>query len=131
MEAAFVRRRNITFDIYLLFSRKQKRRKNVDQFFSRLKEITESFSFIEEQETIIINIFLTNMSDTEIQHHLIHETFGPNNPHQTAINMEIEVQNQTRQNFTTQLTMNSSQANGGYCPAKRQQQFNMNFTRQI
>ena len=60
MEIAFIRPRNITFDWYVFFSRKQKKGETVEQFYSILKELAENCDFENRDEVIIRDIFITN-----------------------------------------------------------------------
>ena len=41
MESAFIRQRNITFDRYVLLTTKQTRGESIEQFFGKLKELSE------------------------------------------------------------------------------------------
>ena len=74
MEIAFIRPRNITFDRYLFFSRKQKKGETVEQFYSILKELAENCDFENREEAIIRDIFITNMLDDDIQRELLRDT---------------------------------------------------------
>ena len=57
MEIAFIRPRNITFDRYVFFSRKQKKGGTVEQFYSILKELAENCDFENLEEAIITDTF--------------------------------------------------------------------------
>ena len=77
MEIAFIRPRNITFDCYVFFSRKQKKGEMVEQFYSILKELAENCHLENREEVIIRDIFITNMLDDDIQRELLRDTVDP------------------------------------------------------
>ena len=95
-EIAFIRPRNITFDRYMFFSRKQKKSGSVEQFYSILKELAENCDFENREEVKIRDIFITNMLDGDIQHKLLRETVDPERALSIALNMEVGHQNQQR-----------------------------------
>ena len=74
MEIAFIRPRNITFDRYVFFSRKQKKGKTVEQFYSIFKELAENNQYI--------------------QH--FRDTVDPERAFSIAVNREMGHQNQQR-----------------------------------
>ena len=96
MEIAFIRPRNITFDRYVFFSRKQKKGETVEQFYSILKELAENFDFENREEAIIRDIFITNMLDDDIQRELLRDTVEPERALSIAVNVEMGNQNQQR-----------------------------------
>ena len=96
MKIAFIRTRNITFDCYVYFSRKQKKGETVEQFYSLLKELAENCDFENREEVIIRDIFVTNTLDDEIQRELLRDTFDPDRALSIAVNMEMGNQNQQR-----------------------------------
>ena len=96
MKIAFIRPRNITFDRYMFFSRKQKKGETVKQFYSILKKLAENCDFENGEEVIIRDIFITNMLDDEIQSELLRDTLDPERALSIAVNMEIGHQNQQR-----------------------------------
>ena len=96
MEIAFIRPRNITFDRYVFFSRKQKKGESVEQFYSVLKELAENCDFENREEAIIRDIFITNMLDDDIQRELLRDTVEPERALSIAVNMEMGNQNQQR-----------------------------------
>ena len=77
MEIAFIRPRNINFDRYLFFSKKQKKGETVEQFYSILKELAEYCDFENREEVIIRDFFITSMLDDDIQRELLRDTVGP------------------------------------------------------
>ena len=113
MEIAFIRPRNITFDRYVFFARKQKKGETVEQFYSILKELAESCDFENREEAIIRgDIFITNMLDDDIQRELLRDTVEPERALSIAVNMEMGNQNQQRissNNGATGNTVNAIQ----------------------
>ena len=77
MEMAFIRPRNITFDRYVFFSRKQKIGETVEQFYNILKELAENCDLENRDEVIIRDIFFANMLDDDIQRELLRDTVDP------------------------------------------------------
>ena len=96
MEIAFIRPRNITFDRYVFFSRKQKKGETVEQFYSILKELAENCDFEHREEVKIRDIFITNMLDDDIQRKLLRDTVDPERALSISVNMEMSHQNQQR-----------------------------------
>ena len=96
MEIAFIRPRNITFDRYVFFSRKQKKGETVEQFNSILKELVENCNFENREEVIIRDIFITNMLDDDIQRELLRDTVDPERALSIAVNMKTGHQIQQR-----------------------------------
>ena len=112
MEIAFIRPRNITFDQYVFFSRKQKKGETVEQLYSILKELAENCDFENREEAIIRDIFITNMLDDDIQRELLQDTVEPERALSIAVNMEMGNQNQQRissNNGATGSTVNAIQ----------------------
>ena len=112
MEIAFNRPRNITFDRYVFFSRKEKKGETVEQFYSILKELAENCDFENREEAIIRDIFITNMLDDDIQRELLRDTVEPERALSIAVNKEMGNQNQQRissNNGATGSTVNAIQ----------------------
>ena len=95
-EIAFIRPRNITFDRYVFFSRKQKKGETVEQFYSILKKLAENCDFENREEVIIRDIFITKMLDDDIQRELLPDTVDPKRAFSIALSMEMGHQNQQR-----------------------------------
>ena len=113
MEIAFIRPRNITFDRYVFFSRKQKKGETVEQFYSILKELAENCDFENREEVIIRDIFITNMLNDDVQRELLRDTVDPERALSVAVNMEMGHQNQQRissNNGATSSTVNAIQS---------------------
>ncbi|XP_075265053.1 uncharacterized protein LOC142357289 [Convolutriloba macropyga] len=99
MEIAFIRPKNITFNRYVFFSRKQKKGETVEQFYSILKEVAEKCDFENREEVIIRDIFITNMLDDDFQREHLRDTNDRERALSIAVNMEMGHQN--RQQFST------------------------------
>ena len=113
MEIAFIRPRNITFDRYVFFSRKQKKGETVKQFYSILKELAENCDFENCEEVIIREIFITNMLNDDNQCEHLRDTVDSERALSIAANMEMGHQNQQRvssNNGATGSTVNAIQS---------------------
>ena len=108
MEIAFIRPRNITFDRYVFFSRKQKKGEIVEQFYSILKELAENCDFKNREEMIIRDIFITSMLDDDIQRELLCDTGDPEGAFSIAVNMGMGHQNQQRNSSNNNNNNNSA-----------------------
>ena len=119
MEKDFIRPRNITFDRYVFFSRKQKKGETVEQFYSILKELTENCDFENREQVIIRDIFITNLLDDDIQREL-RATVDPERAISIAVVMEMGHQNQQRissnnNNSAAESTLNAIQSFNRFC----------------
>ena len=65
VKGAFIRSQNITFDRYFFLITKQLWGK-FDHFYGELKELAENCDFENKEETLIRDLFITNLSDYEI-----------------------------------------------------------------
>ena len=120
MKIAFIRPRNITFDRYVFFSRKQKKGETLEQFYSILKELAENCDFEIREEVIIRDIFITNMLDDDIQREVLRDTVHPERALSIAVNMKMGHQNQQRMssnNGATGNTVNAIQLFNRFCGA--------------
>ena len=61
IKIAFIRHRNIAFNRYVFFPRRQKKGETVEQFYSVLKELAEKCDFKNREEVIRRDIIITNM----------------------------------------------------------------------
>ena len=105
MEITLIRPRNITFDRYVFFLRKQKKDETVEQFYSNLKELAENCDFENREEVIIRDIFITKMLDDDIQRKLLRDTVEPERTLSIAVNKDMGHQNQQR------ISSNNNNAN--------------------
>ena len=71
VEEAFIRPRNITFDRLVFLITKLLRGETVEHFYGKLKELTENCEFENKEETLIRDVFITNLMDPEIQKELL------------------------------------------------------------
>ena len=121
MEIAFIRPRNITFDRYVFFSRKQKKGETVEQFNSILKELAADCDFKNLEEVIIRDIFISNMLNDDIQRELLRDTVDTERALSIALNMEMGQQNQQRlsskNNNANSNAINAMQSFNRFCGA--------------
>ena len=122
MEIAFIRPRNITFDHYSFFSRKQKKGETVEQFYSILKEVAENCDFESWEEVINKDVFVTNMLDDDIQRELLRDTVDLEGAISIAVIMETGHQNQHRissnnNNNKNGMAINAIQYFNRFCDA--------------
>ena len=89
VEEAFIRPRNITFDRHVFLITKQFRAETVEHFCGKLKKWAENCDFENKKETLIRNVFITNLIGPEIQKELLKQTVEPRQALELAINMEL------------------------------------------
>ena len=94
MEEAFIRPRNITFDRHVFSIMKQLRGETVEKFCGKLKELAVNCDFKNKVETLISDVFITNLMGPEIQKELLKQTVEPCEALELAINMEFGMRNQ-------------------------------------
>ena len=94
VEEAFIRPCNITFDRHVFLITKQLRGETVEHFYGKLKELAENCDFENKEETLIRDVFITNLIDPEIQKELLKQTVEPRQALELAINMDLGMQNQ-------------------------------------
>ena len=58
-------------------NRKKAKRQYFGEFYIILKELAENYDFENREEVIIRDIFITNMSDDDIQRELLRDTVDP------------------------------------------------------
>ena len=93
VEEAFIRPRNISFDRHVFLFTKQLRGETVEHFYGKLKERAENCDFENKEETLIRDVFITNLIDSEIQKELLKQTVEPRQALELAINMELGMRN--------------------------------------
>ena len=115
MEEAFIRPRNITFDRHVFLITKQLRGETVEHFYGKLKELAENCDFENKEETLIRDVFITNLIDPEIQKELLKQTVEPRQAFELAINMELGMRNQHKiqqhNKFVVPVNVNAVQFN--------------------
>ena len=89
VEEAFIRPRNITFDRHVFLIIKKLRGETVEHFHGKLKELAENCDFENKEETLIRDVFITNLIDSEIQKELLKQSVEPRQALELAINMEL------------------------------------------
>ena len=94
VEEAFIRPRNITFNRHVFLIRKQLRGETVEHFYGKLKELAENCGFEIKEETLIRDVFITNLMDPDIQKKLLKQTVEPRQALEPAINMKLGMRNQ-------------------------------------
>ena len=94
VEEAFIRPRNITFDRHVFLITKQLRRETVEHFYGKLNELAENCEFENKEETLIRDVFITNLMDPEIRKELLKQTVEPRQALELAIIMELGMRNQ-------------------------------------
>ena len=77
VEAAFIRPRNITFDRHVFLITKQPRGETVQHIYVELKELAENCDFENKEQTLIRDVFVTNLIDPEIRKELLKQTVEP------------------------------------------------------
>ena len=63
VEEAFIHPRNITFDRHVFLIKKQLRGETVKHFYGKLKELAENCDFEIKEETLIRDVFITDLMD--------------------------------------------------------------------
>ena len=72
---------------------KQFRGKIVQRFYGKLKKFAEDGNSANKEETLIRDVFITNLIDPEILKEFLKQTVDPRQALELAINMEIRVRN--------------------------------------
>ena len=90
----FVRPRNITFDRQVFLILKQLRGETLEHFYGKLSKMVENRDFKNKEETLIRDVFLTNLIDPENQKQLLKETVETRKALELAIDMELGIGNQ-------------------------------------
>ena len=89
MEATFIRQRNITFDRYMLLTTKQLKGESIEHFFGKRKDLSKNCELGSQEDTLIRDLLIEKLQDTEIQRALLRETLEPAQALRLAINMEL------------------------------------------
>ena len=82
------------FDRHVFLITKQLRGETVEHFYGKLNQLTESCDFENKKETLIRDVFITNLLDSEIQKELLKQTVEPRQALELAVNMELGMRNQ-------------------------------------
>ena len=113
VEETFILPHNITVDRHVFLITKQLRGETVEHFYEKLKELAENCDFENKEETLIRDVFITNLMDPEIQMELLKQTVEPRQALELAINMElgmrIQHQIQTHNKMVVPANVNAVQ----------------------
>ena len=77
LELTFIGPRNVTFDRYLLLTRRQQKRETMEQFRSALRSLAEFCQLGALEDDLLRDIFTANMTHPEIQKELLKVTLDP------------------------------------------------------
>ena len=94
LELTFIRPRNVTFDRYLLLTRRQQKGETVEQFHSALRSLAEFCQLGALEDDLLRDIFTANMIDPEIQKELLKVTLEPEKALELAISIELGARSQ-------------------------------------
>ena len=94
LEQTFIRPRNVTFDRYLLLTRKQHRGETMDQFHSALRSLAEQCQLGYLEDALLRDIFTAIMIDQEIQKELLKTTLAPEKALELAVSIELGIRSQ-------------------------------------
>ena len=97
---SFEKVRNLTFDRYLLFTRKQKPEETLEQFLCSLRELATYCQFRTLETTLIRDIFTAHLLDFEIQKELLKDTKSPADAIDLALRLELSFKNTRALNRT-------------------------------
>ena len=85
LELTFIRPRNVTFDRYLLLTRRQQTGETTEQFHSDLRSLAEFCQLGALEDDLLRDIFTAKMTDPEIQKELLKVTLEPEKALELAI----------------------------------------------
>ena len=94
LELTFIRPRNVTFDRYLLLTRRQQKGETLEQFHSALRSLAEFCQLGTLEDGLLRDIFTANMNDPEIQKELLKVTLEPEKALELAISIELGARSQ-------------------------------------
>ena len=95
------KQRNITFNRSIFLTRKQLKGEPVEKFYVCLRELSSNCDLGSHEESIIRDVFIANMQDSEIQRELLKETRTAKKALEVAMNIEMGIQNQLKISGTT------------------------------
>ena len=94
LELTFIQPRTVTFDRYLLLTRRQQRGETMEQFHLALRSLAEHCQLGALEDELLRDIFTANMIDYEIQRELLKVTLSPERALEVAIGIEWGARNQ-------------------------------------
>ena len=65
MEEAFIKPRNVTFDRYLIFTRKQSKEESIEHFYGKLEELSENCVLGNQEDTLIRDLLIAHIQDSD------------------------------------------------------------------
>ena len=94
LEQTFIHPGNVTFDRFLLLTRKQHRGETSEQFNSALRSLAEHCHLAHLEDELLRDIFTANMIDQEIQKQLLKTTLTPETALELAVSIELGIRSQ-------------------------------------
>ena len=88
LELTFKRPRNVTFDRYLLLTRRQQKGETMEQFHSALRSLAEFCQLGAFEDDLLRDIFTANMTNPIIQKELLKVTLDPEKALELAISIK-------------------------------------------
>ena len=90
----FIRPRIVTFDRYLLLSRKQQRGETMEQFHSALRSLAEHCQLAHLEVELLRDIFTANMIDHKVQEGLPKTMLNPEKALKLAVSIKLGIRSQ-------------------------------------
>ena len=84
LEQTFIRPRNVTFDRYLLLTRKQHREETMEQFHSALRSLEEHCQLVDLEDELLRDKFTANMIHQEKLKEMLKTTLTPERSPRTS-----------------------------------------------
>ena len=96
LELTFIRPRNVTFDRYLLLTRRQQKGETMEQFHSALRSMAEFCQLGALEDDLLRDIFTAKITDPEKQKELLKVTLDPEKALELAISIELGARSQAK-----------------------------------
>ena len=87
-------RNYVTFDRYLLLTRKQHRGERMKRFHSALRSLAEHCQIVDLEDELLRDILTANLIDQEIQKELLKTTLTPEKALELAVSIELGIRSQ-------------------------------------
>ena len=94
LELTFIRPRSVTFDRYLLLTRRQQKGETMEEFHSALRSLAQFCQLGALEDDLLRDIFTANVIDPEIQRELLKVTLEPEKALESAISIELGARSQ-------------------------------------
>ena len=131
LEEAFIRAKNITFDRYTLLTTKQIKRESVEHFYENLRNCQKTVNS-ETKKTLLRDLFIANMQDSEIRTELLKETVTPAQALCLAINIDFRQRNEILiSDSQPHLQVNAVKLQRQFPNSNQRQNFKNRLDRQI